>query len=76
MKSSVAVATIIAGAVILLAPYVSNTIGTAIVASTIARLGKGVDLNGNMPSWYDGACFVVGVLMILIGIGTSFRREA
>jgi hypothetical protein len=76
MKSPVAVATIVAGTVILLVPYVSNAIGTAIVASTIARIGKGVDLTGSMPGWYDGACFFTGILMVLVGIGSSLRREA
>ncbi len=75
MKPPVAVATIIAGALILLAPYISNAIGTAIVASTIARVGKGVDLTGSMPSWYDAACFVTGILMISVGIASSLRRE-
>ena len=76
MKSSVAVATIISGTVLLLAPYVSNAIGTAQVAATIARLNKEVSLTGNMPAWYDGGCFVVGILMVLVGIGASLRREA
>jgi hypothetical protein len=76
MKSSVAVAMIISGTILLLAPYVSSVIGTHQVALLIAQLGKDVDLKGNMPSWYDGACFVAGILMVLTGVVASFRREA
>ena len=76
MKPPVAVATIISGTVLLLAPYVSNAIGTAHVARTMAQLNKEVNLTGNMPGWYDGGCFVVGILMVLVGIGTSLRQEA
>jgi hypothetical protein len=75
LKPSVSIATIICGTVLLLAPYVSNAIGTVAVAATVAHLNKQFDLTGHMPDWYDGACFALGLLMVLVGVAAALRRE-
>ena len=75
MKPSVCIATIICGTVLLIVPYVSNAIGTLAVAATVARINKEFNLTGHMPEWYDGACFVVGLVMVLVGVAAAFRRE-
>ena len=76
MKPSVSIATIVSGTVLLVAPYVSNAVGTVAVAATVAHLNKEFNLTGHMPDWYDGACFALGLAMVVVGIGASFRREA
>jgi len=76
MKSSVAVALIISGTLLILAPYVSNAYGTSQVAIIMAQLHKDASINGNMPGWYDGACFVAGIAMILVAVFASLRRAA
>ena len=75
MKPSVSIATIICGTVLLIAPYVSNAVGTVAVAATVAHLNKEFNLTGHMPDWYDGACFVLGLAMVLTGLVAAFRRE-
>ena len=76
MKPSISIATIICGTVLLIVPYVSNAIGTVAVATTVAHLNKEFNLTGHMPDWYDGACFALGLVMVLVGIAAAFRRPA
>lgn len=73
MKASVSVALVICGTVLIVTPYISSGIGTAQVTRMIAQLGRDVSLRGGMPSWYDGGCFVVGLLMALVGVAGSLR---
>ena len=75
MKSSVAVVLIIAGTVLILAPYISNGIGAAQVASVMVELERNVDLSVSMPFWYDAASFLVGLLMVVTGVIVSFRQN-
>jgi len=74
MKPSVSIATIVCGTVLLVAPYVSNAVGTVATAATVAHLNKDFNLAGHLPDWYDGACFALGLIMVLVGIIAAFRR--
>jgi hypothetical protein len=74
LKPSVSIATIVCGTALLVVPYLSNAVGMVTVSATVAHLNRPFNLNGHMPEWYDGACFTVGLLMVVVGVGAALWR--
>jgi len=75
MRSSVAVALIICGTVLILAPLIHNAIATGMVAWVMALTGKDVHLTADFPTYYYVACLIVGIAMVVIGIGRAFGSK-
>lgn len=75
MKTSVAITLIISGTVLILAPYISTAIGTAQVAHTMSELSKPVNIKATMPEFYDTACMITGIIMILLGSISALKSK-
>ena len=75
MKPVVALALVVCGTLLILAPYVSNTIGTAEIANSMVQLQKEVNIHGDMPDWYALGCYAGGIGMIVTAIIASFSRQ-
>ena len=76
MKSLVAAALIVSGTILMLAPYVSNAVGTREVGAIMMQLGKDANGSAHMPVWYDVGCFFAGIGMILVATASSLRQRA
>ncbi len=67
MKSSVAIAMIVCGTILIAVPYIHSTISMQQVVETMVALNKTVNLTADMPKHADTACMVGGVIMIVVG---------
>ena len=75
MKSSVAIVLIICGTVLIIVPYIHNTLLMQQVTGTMAALGRDVDLRANMPEYADAVCIVGGAVMIAVGAVAGLCRR-
>lgn len=76
MRSSVSVALIIAGTMLIITPYINNGLAVNRVADVLSNLQRTVNLRGSMPPWYDSGCFVLGAVMIVTSVaGAMMRRD-
>ena len=75
MKSSVAVALIICGTVLILAPLIHNAIATGMVAWVMAFTREDVNLTADFPPYYYLACLIAGIAMVVIGVGKAFGSK-
>lgn len=75
MKSCVAIALIVAGTVLILAPFVLNTMATACIAMIMAEVSKDVQLRADVPRWYNAVCAVAGIAMILTGTISALKSK-
>ena len=67
MKSSVAIALIVCGTILVAMPYIHNTIAMGQVTETMAALNKPVNLTADMPKYADPVCMLGGIIMIIVG---------
>ena len=56
MKSSIAVALIVCGTVLVAMPYIHNTIAMEQLTSTMVALNKTVNLKADLPKYADIFC--------------------
>jgi len=73
MKSSVAIALIVCGTVLMATPYIHNGIVIGQVTDTMAALNESVNLTARMPKYADTACVFGGLVMILVGAIAGLR---
>ena len=67
MKSSVAIALIVCGTILMATPYIHNGIVIGQVTDTMVGMGKAVNVTAHMPEYADTACMVGGLIMIVVG---------
>jgi len=67
MKSSVAIAMIVCGTVLIALPYIHSSVAMQQVTNTMVALGKTVNLTADMPKYADTACMLGGIIMIVVG---------
>ena len=75
MKVSIAIALIVCGTVLIIAPYVSHSIGVGQVADVMSQLSKPVSLKTGLPKSYYTVCVISGLAMILTGAISSFVKQ-
>ena len=75
MKSSVAIALIISGTVLILVPLIHSAITTGMAAWATAMLAKDVNLTAGLPRYYYVACMIAGVAMILVGTLSALKSK-
>jgi len=73
MKSSVAIALIVCGTILMATPYIHNGIVIGQVTDTMIALDESVNLTARMPRHADTACMVGGFIMILVGAIAGLR---
>ena len=73
MKSSIGVALIVCGTVLISVPYIHNTIAMQQLTDTMVALNKAVNLRGDMPKYADIACMLGGIVMIVVGAIAGLR---
>jgi len=73
MKSSVAIALIVCGTILVAMPYIHNTIAMGQVTETMAALNKPVNLTADMPKYADTVCMLGGIAMIVVGAIAGLR---
>ena len=67
MKSSIAVALIVCGTVLIVVPYIHNTIAMQQVTGTMVALKGTVNLRGDIPKYANFVCMLSGIVMIAVG---------
>lgn len=75
MKSSVAIAMIVCGTILIAVPYIHNTLALQQVTETMVALNKTVNLTADMPKYADTACMIGGIVMIVVGAIAGLRSE-
>ena len=75
MKSSVAIAMIVCGTILIALPYIHNTVAMQQVTHTMVALDKPVNLTADMPRHADTACLLGGILMIVVGAVAGLRSS-
>ena len=75
MKSSVIIALIVCGTVLVAMPYIHNTIVMAKLTDTMVSLDKPVNLTGDLPEHADIICMVGGFVMIAAGAVAGLRSK-
>jgi len=73
MKSSVAIAMIVCGTVLIAMPYIHNSVAMQQVTGTMVALNKPVNLTADMPKHADTACMLGGIAMIVVGAIAGLR---
>ena len=73
MKSSVAMALIICGTMLIAVPYIHNAVAMQQVTDTMAALNKPVNITASMPKYADTACMFGGIIMIVVGAVAGLR---
>ena len=73
MKSSVAIALIVCGTILMATPYIHNGIVIGQVTDTMAAMNDTVNVSARMPRHADTACLVGGLVMILVGAIAGLR---
>ena len=73
MKSSVAIALIVCGTLLMATPYIHNGIVIGQVADAMVGMGKTVNVTAHMPEYADTACMVGGLVMIVVGAIAGLR---
>lgn len=75
MKTPVTITLIICGTILILAPIIDSMVVITQVAETMEELKKDVNLNSNLPDYYDNACMIIGLLMIAVGIVVPLKSK-
>jgi hypothetical protein len=76
MKSSVAIALIIMGVLVIITPPVSNYLHSREVAKLLAQEGpNSVSLGGGMSETYSFGCWTAGLLMVGLAVFGSIQRK-
>jgi hypothetical protein len=75
MKPAVAVALIVCGTVLILAPYVSSAIGDAMLFSLTKAVSHDVSYTNHLPEHYDTFCYIAGLAMIVTGTVGALGRK-
>jgi hypothetical protein len=75
MKSSVIIALIVCGTVLVAIPYIHNTVAVAQLTDTMVALSKPVNLTADLPKYADVACMLGGFIMIMAGAIAGLRSE-
>ncbi|MBT7053442.1 MAG: hypothetical protein HN976_00035 [Lentisphaerae bacterium] len=75
MKSSVAIALIICGTVLIALPYIHNTVAMQQVANTMVALNKTVNLTADIPKHASTVCMLGGTIMIVVGAIAGSRTD-
>lgn len=75
MKSSVAIAMIVCGTILVLMPYVHNTLAMQQLTETMIALNKPVNLTGDLPKFGDTICIIGGIFMILVGAIAGLKED-
>jgi len=73
MKSSVAIALIVCGTILMATPYIHNGIVIRQVTDTMAALNDMVNVTVPMPKYANTACMVGGLIMIVVGAIAGLR---
>lgn len=73
MKSSVAIALIICGTVLIALPSVHDTIAMQQLATVMVELDKTARLTGDMPKYADALCMFGGIAMVAVGAIAGLR---
>ena len=73
MKSSVAIALIVCGTILMATPYIHNGIVVRRVTDAMVAMSKSVNLSARMPRHADTASMVGGFIMIVVGAIAGLR---
>ncbi|HNT37238.1 MAG TPA: hypothetical protein PKH07_19760, partial [bacterium] len=74
MKSSVAVAMIVCGTILIAMPYIHNMIAMQQVAAAMVALNTTVNLTADIPKHADEFCMFGGIVMIVVGAVAGLRN--
>jgi hypothetical protein len=72
MKSSVAIAMIVCGTILIALPHISSAISMHEVAKTMIALDKPVNLSSNFPKHTSSVCLLGGIAMIVVGATSGY----
>jgi hypothetical protein len=75
MKTAVAVTLIVAGAVVVAIPPLSDAWRTLMVTRLMEHGATSVNLEGRLEDLYRCGCWLLGAVMIAVGAGASWRSE-
>jgi hypothetical protein len=75
MNSSVAIAMIVCGTILIALPYIHNTIAMQQVSSAMIALNKTVNLTADIPKHAGTVCVFGGIIMIVVGAVAGLRNK-
>jgi len=75
MKIAVAITLIVAGVVVVAIPPLSDAWRTLMVTRLMEQGATSVNLEGRLEGLYRCGCWLLGTVMIVVGVGASWRSE-
>jgi len=73
MKSSVAIALIVCGTILIVTPHLFHAVEMQQLMNTTTALGKPVSFNSSLPDYAHDVCMFGGVIMVVTGAIAGLR---